>query len=314
MNRRHFLRLSAAISLAAKPFTALAETFDYPWKLGVITDEVSPDLPTALHKFIPKYGLKWIEIRNVTIDGQKHYPFRDETPAQLHEMRRQLDGAGVRLSVLDTDVYKIPLPGTKLAQGAAGELNPSSGEYDRQLENLKRGADSAHILGTDKLRLFSFLRADDLNSVFNRVIDELGKAVDVAKRNGVVLVMENEFSCNIATGAESGRMLKAISDPTLMLNWDPGNAIQAGEIPFPNGWDSFDHSRIGHMHLKDGDGHHWLPIGGGKIDFIGQFRALKQMGYSQTLSLETHYRNAQHDPYTSSVESMDGLVHTLREV
>lgn len=314
MNRRNFLKLSAAVPVLAQASAALAETFDYPWKLGIITDEASLDLPKVLHEFVPKYGLKWVEIRNMRLNGRNSYTYRDASPAQLRDIRKQLDDAGVKLSVLDTDVYKIPLPGTKVVAAGKGELNPSSGTYDEQLDHLKRGAEAAHILGTQKVRLFSFLRATDLDAVFQRVIDELGKAADVAKQNGVTLVMENEFSCNIATGAESGRMLRALPDRTLALNWDPGNAIQAGEIPFPNGWDQFDHSRIGHMHLKDGDGHRWLPIGSGKIDYVGQFRALKQMGYSQTMSLETHYRNAQHDPWTSSIESMDGLVRILHEV
>jgi sugar phosphate isomerase/epimerase len=68
------------------------------------------------------------------------------------------------------------------------------------------------------------------------------------------------------------------------------------------------------MHLKDAIGHKWMPIGAGTIDFVGQFRALKQMNYSGTMSLETHYRNARNDRYTSSVESMDGLMRVLKQV
>ena len=52
----------------------------------------------------------------------------------------------------------------------------------------------------------------------------------------------------------------------------------------------------------------------GEIDFAGQFKALKDMKYSGTLSLETHYRNAAHDLYASSVESMDGLFAVLKKV
>ncbi len=99
-----------------------------------------------------------------------------------------------------------------------------------------------------------------------------------------------------------------------MHNWDPGNCYEAGEQPFPKAWDQLDHSRILHMHLKDAAGKAWKPIGSGDIDFVGQFRALEKMNYSGTMSLETHYRNAQRDPYTSSVESMDGLFKILNKV
>jgi sugar phosphate isomerase/epimerase len=99
-----------------------------------------------------------------------------------------------------------------------------------------------------------------------------------------------------------------------MHNWDPGNCFEASEQPFPKAWDQLDHSRIAHIHLKDAAGKSWEPIGRGKIDFVGQFKALKAMGYAGTMSLETHYRNAQKDPYASSVESMDGLFTVLKEV
>src|ERR1700733_9968761 len=101
----------AALSLSA-PW-ADAETFDYPWKLGVITDEVSPDLGETLRNFFPKYQLTWAEIRNLNLDGKNKYVYKDATPDDIKAIRKQLDDAGVKLSILDTAFYKIPLPGTK---------------------------------------------------------------------------------------------------------------------------------------------------------------------------------------------------------
>jgi len=69
-----------------------------------------------------------------------------------------------------------------------------------------------------------------------------------------------------------------------------------------------------HIHIKDAAGKDWKPVGAGEIDFKGQFEALKKMKYTGTMSLETHYRNAQNNPYTSSVESMNGLFGVLKKV
>ena len=114
MNRRDFARLSIAVSIVgAAPWRALAETYDYPWKLGLITDEADPDLSHVLSSFYPKYGLKWAEIRNLKLDGKSKYAYMAATPAQLKETRKMLDDAGIKMSVLDTAVYKINLPGTK---------------------------------------------------------------------------------------------------------------------------------------------------------------------------------------------------------
>lgn len=314
MNRREFTRLGALGALAFRAAWAKDAGFDYPWKLGIITDEADADLSRVLGNFYPKYRLEWAEIRNVKLDGKSKYVYNTAMAEQLRQIRKQLDDAGVKLSVLDTAIYKVALPGTQPVGENANELNRGEGEYARQMEDLKRAAEAAHTLGTDRVRIFAFKRVADPNVVFDRVVEELNKAIPIAKQNGVILLLENEFSCNVATGTESARLFRAISDRTLMHNWDSGNCYLAGEQPYPKAWDELDQSRISHMHLKDAAGKAWKPIGAGEIDFHGQFRALKQMHYSGTLSLETHYRNAQHDPYTSTVESMDGLVRVLKQV
>jgi len=306
MNRREFVGLAGALALGA--------TYDYPWKLGVITDEVSPDLEKVLTSFYPKYGLKWAEIRNVELDHKSKYVYKTATPAQLKQIKKQLDDKGIKISLLDTAIYKIALPGTKPMGENAADLNQAQGAYDEQMEDLKRASDAAHALGINRLRIFTFKRVQDPDAIFDRIVDELHKAIAVAKQQGVILVVENEFDCNTGTGTETAKLFKAIPDRTLMHNWDPGNCIEAGEQPFPKAWDQLDKSRISHIHLKDAIGKNWAPIGGGKIDFVGQFKALKAMNYSGTMSLETHYHNAQNDPYTSSVESMDGLVGVLKQV
>ncbi len=314
LNRRQFTYLSALAAWGLTLPVGSGEEFDYPWKLGIITDEVDSDLSRVLSSFYPQYHLRWAEIRNLKLDGASKYVYRNATPAQLRDIKKQLDDKDVRLSVLDTAVYKIALPGTTPLGENAADLNPEQGAYSRQMDDLKRAADAAHALGTDRVRIFAFKRVSDPNAIFSRIVDELHKAIAVAKQQRITLVLENEFDCNVGTGAETARLFKSISDRTLMHNWDPGNCFEASEQPFPKAWDQLDHTRISHIHLKDARGKGWEPIGKGEIDFAGQFRALKQIKYTGTLSLETHYKNPQRDPYTSSVESMDGLFRVLKQV
>ncbi|MBV9156640.1 MAG: sugar phosphate isomerase/epimerase [Acidobacteriaceae bacterium] len=314
MNRRDFNRLGATAALSFAANAGYRAQFDYPWKLGIITDEVDPDLTRVLSSFYPKYDLHWAEIRNLQLDGKSQYVYKTATPEQLKHIKQQLDGAGVKMSVLDTGIYKITLPGTQPVGENARDLNPVQGEYDRQLEDLKRAADAAHALGTERVRIFTFKRVADPNAIFDRIVDNLHKAIEIAKQHDVTLLVENEFDCNTGTGAETAKLFRAIPDRRLMHNWDPGNCFEAGEQPFPKAWDQIDHSRISHIHLKDSVDHQWKPIGSGEIDFVGQFKALKAMNYSGTMSLETHYKNARNDPYTSSVESMDGLISILKRI
>ncbi|MBV9611859.1 MAG: sugar phosphate isomerase/epimerase [Acidobacteriaceae bacterium] len=312
MNRREFSALSALGAFALRSMSG--EDFDYPWKLGIITDEADADLNRVLNSFYPKYHLHWAEIRNVKLNGKSEYVYKSAKKTEVQQIKEQLDNAGVKVSVLDTGVYKIPLPGTNPLGANASDLNPAEGEFGHQLEDLKRAADVAHALGTERVRIFTFKRVAEPDPIFERIVEALEKAIAVAKQQGVILLVENEFDCNVATGSETAKLFRTIADTTLLHNWDPGNCYEAGEQPFPKAWEQLDHSRISHIHLKDAAGKAWKPIGGGEIDFVGQFRALKTMNYSGTMSLETHYKNVQKDPYASSVESMDGLMGVLKRV
>ena len=314
MNRRDFTRLSAAGVWALPAFCASAGTWDYAWNLGIITDQVDLDLTRVLNSFYTKYQLRWAEIRDLQLDGKKRYVYADATRAQLKQVKRQLDDARVKLSVLDTAVYKITLPGTIPVGETPAYVNPEQRQFARQMDDLKRAADTAHALGAERVRIFTFRRVAEPAAIFDRVVEQLQRAIDVARQHDITLLVENEYDCNIGTGSEIARLFNAIPDRRLMHNWDPCNAYEMGERPFPDAWNRLDHGRISHIHLKDAKGQDWKPIGAGELDFAGQFQALKRMKYAGTLSVETRYKNPRQDLYTSSVESMNGLMRVLKQI
>jgi L-ribulose-5-phosphate 3-epimerase len=313
LNRRDFNRLSAA-ALFAPLLDAFPGGFGYPWNLGIITDQVDFDLAHVLSSYYPKYQLRWAEIRYLSLAGKNSYVYADATPQQLKQVKRQLDEAGVKLSVLDTAIYKIALPGTTPVADGPAYTNRAHEDFGRQLDDLRRAADAAHALGAERIRIFTFRRVANPAMVFDRMLEELQKAIGVARQVDVTLLVENEYDCNTGTGEETARLFKAIPDTRLMHNWDPCNCYEMGEQPFPKVWNQLDHSRISHIHLKDAAGKQWKPIGAGQIDFSGQFQALKSIEYSGTLSLETRYRDSRRDAYASSVESMNGLARVLRKI
>ncbi len=114
----------------------------------------------------------------------------------------------------------------------------------------------------------------------------------------MLLVIENEFACNTATGREAAKVLEAIQSPHFALNWDAGNAVMRGEMDaYPGGWDAIPKNRIHHCHcknaVKDDKGKIvWSPVDKGFVDWTAQFRALKAAGYREAVSLETHWRGA----------------------
>ena len=71
-----------------------------------------------------------------------------------------------------------------------------------------------------------------------------------------------------------------------------------GELDaFPAAWDTLPKARIHHCHAKNAvkgtSGKiEWAPVGTGLIDWTAQFRALRQIGYREGVSLETHWHGA----------------------
>ena len=267
MNRRAFNRLGTA-AVIAYPFGGLfATASDGPWKLGIITDQVDFD-GLMLSTFYSKYRLSWGR-RSVTSNLLGRTATSTPTLlAELKQMKKQLDDAGVKVSVLDTAIYKIALPGTNPVGDVPAYMYQMHDEFVRQIDDLKLVADAAHELGARIIRIFTFRRVADPAAIFDRVVEELQRAIAVARQHDIGLLVENEYDCNTATGEEIARLFKAIPDRQLMHNWDSCNCYEMGERPFPTVWNELDHSRISHVHLKDAAGKEWKPIGSGEIDFV----------------------------------------------
>lgn len=310
MKRREFLASGAAAAFLSTLPARAANVKQF--KLGVITDEITQNFEHAL-LWAKGFGLEWVELRFV---WDKYVT--DFTADDVKRAKDLLAKHGMKVSVLDSPYFKTLLPGTT-SRFAGGKPDPMQSDYSQQGAILERAIARAKDFGTDKVRVFSFLRVAQPKTVFDRVAKELDRTAAIAQKEGIRLVLENEFSCNVGTGAEGAAMLNAAKSPAFGMNWDPGNAYDAGETPYPGGYEPLDKKRIWHMHLKDAapgpkPGETvWKPIGSGKIDFVGQFRALLKNGYDGTMSLETHYLNAAKNKEASSRESMEGLLKVIRE-
>jgi sugar phosphate isomerase/epimerase len=188
-----------------------------------------------------------------------------------------------------------------------------------QIEMLRRCCGLAHQFGTDKIRVFTFWRHEELTPALEeRIVDAFAEPVRVAEEEGVTLVLENEHACYIGTGAEAARILSAVASPRLRACWDPGNALFAGEEPYPSGYEAV-RPFVAHVHIKDAvreaDGKtlRWCVVGDGVIDYDGQFDALRRDGYDGYLSLETHYIPAGGRPEDGSRPCLAALRRFIKD-
>lgn len=309
MERRKFLGRGLGIVCGASCSAAphfLAPSAVGRFKLGAISDGFSQDFEQAL-KIMASYGLGWVEIRKV-FDVYN----TEATPPQVKRLKDLLEKYHFRVSVIDSALYKCTLPGT----------TPTKGEHDSypyaaQMDLLKRACDRAHSLGADKIRGFTFWRVSEPAKLTQRVAGELHKAAEVANRAGMRLVIENEESCNAATGRELSSIFKMAPVPNLGINWDVGNGYSRGEISFPDGYNALDKKRIWHMHLKGVSCKPGLQdcaetlAGSGQIDLVGQFRRLLQDGYEGTMSLECEFELPGVTHVETSKQSLTGLLKLM---
>jgi sugar phosphate isomerase/epimerase len=296
---------------------------DSSFNLSVITDEITQDFEHALNIAANEFGLHYVELREM---WGKNLMKLDEK--ELAETKRLLEHYKLRVSSIASPIFKVDWPGAAPSRGAAPQSVTPSGSsqkrdqfgadftFRQQDELLEHALELARAFNTDRVRIFDFWRIPDQKPHRAAIDEKLIEAAAKAGRVGVTLLLENEQSCNTATGAEAARTLAAVRSPNLKLNWDPGNAAARGEVPFPDGYALLPKDRIGYMHCKDvvrkPDGAtEWAAMGHGIIDYIGQFRALKKDGYRGVLSLETHWHGAG-TPEESTRQSMAGMKDLLR--
>jgi sugar phosphate isomerase/epimerase len=309
-SRRAFVtRLGVATAAAALP---LGRWIRGSFALSVLTDEITQDLGRACQIAAREFRLGYVELRSAYDKNILSWDAGD-----VAEARRLLARYNLRVSELASPIFKVDWPGApKSPYSPSGPQFAADFTYAQQDDLLERAVALARTFGTPYVRIFDFWRLTDPTAHREAIDERLRQAAVKVRKHGVTLNVENEAACNTATGAEAARLLAAVREPSLMLNWDPGNARAARETPYPDGYAKLPRQRIAHVHCKDAvvqaDGSTtWVAMGAGVIDWVGQLRALKRDGYQGALSLETHWSGAG-TAEESSRRSMAGLKELVR--
>jgi L-ribulose-5-phosphate 3-epimerase len=313
LQRREFLAGIVALTAAgaAPRFMAQTASNSPVFKVAVINDEISQDFGHACEVASRDFGLQWIELRGM---WKKNIVNLDER--EVAETRRILEKFQLKVTDVASPLFKTDWPGAPKSKFSEDKSFGANFTFEQQDEVLDRAVEMAQAFGTNRVRCFDFWRLAD-QAPFRQAINErLRSAAQKAAKNDIILVLENEPACNTATGAESAKVLEAVKEKNFLLNWDPGNAAASGEIPYPDGYKLLPKERIGHCHCKDvvkkDSKYDWAPVGGGMIDWAGQFRALKSDGYRFAVSLETHWAGGG-TPEESTRKSWAGMKKLLQQ-
>jgi sugar phosphate isomerase/epimerase len=313
VSRRKFLAGLAATGVAAK-VSAMPASSTCPFRLAVINDELTQDFDRACQIASQDFGLIWIELR-----GMWNKNITELNAKEIADAQQTLAKYKLQVTDIASPLFKVDWPGAPLSK-----LSPKRDQFNANFDFKQQDTLLDHCIEltkafkTDRIRCFDFWRLEDPKPYRDAMNAKLREAADKCAKHNVILLLENEMACNTGTGEEAVEVLKAVPNKNFMLNWDPGNAATFPDnTPYPTAYNLLPKDRIGHCHCKDvkrlaGGKYEWAPVGGGVVDWVGQFKALQSDGYHYAVSLETHWRGAG-TPEASTRVSMQGLKDTLKK-
>jgi sugar phosphate isomerase/epimerase len=286
MNRRSFLAAGIAAAVSSRAATNRLDSS----RVSAISDEVSRS-PAEAIEFAHTFGMKWLSLRAIPAPlGSKGVEYHTLDPETLRKTAQEFKSAGIGISFLDTPFLKFGLPGTEPARKnpedpAAREkrIAREKIQFDRRLDDLRLGFRAGHAFDCTQVRIFTFTRVADPESVFPRIADVIGEMAVLAQKEGFRMLIENENTQNAGTTVETAKLLK-ILPKNVGLNWDSLNGLALGEKPYPDGYNAVPKDRNWNVHVK---GKSLLEYPEHQ-DWPAILDALDRDGFTGRLELETH--------------------------
>lgn len=292
--------------------------------VGAVTDEIDPDLARAC-KVANELGMQVVELNSLW--GK---PADRLDPEEVARVRDLVGENGLRVDAVGTLAFKA----LELSK------NPNlraSREFEEHLAAIRRAARVARELEVvspePAVRIFSF-RREPMEGLGNpspiypdgggipepaleRIAAGLKLASDLARDEGVRLLVENVRSCWGNTGVNAARIVKAANRPELRIIWDVANDWVSCGQSYRAGYEATRPYTVC-VHFKDAKLVDpaigltaWTPIGQGAVDVVGQVRDLLRDGFAGPVLLETHWRGEGLSKEESSRRSFAGLLSAI---
>lgn len=262
-------------------------------KISIVTDEISADPETAI-ELAREWGIHAVELRGF---GTDRVP--DFTPFQKQRLRELLDAYEMELVAISPGLFKCVyreerarFPLRTFDHALYATWTAQQAECRRHVEELlPRSIAYAQEMGVKRIISFGFDRGGaPAGPAPAGLISLLRRAAGLVGDAGMELLIEVEAGFWADTGARTAAIVRAVDHPALGINWDPGNAFEAGDQPYPDGYEAA-RPYVRHVHFKDvrrlDDGSCRYAVDG-EIDWRGQIAALRADGYGGFISVETH--------------------------
>ena len=156
-------------------------------------------------------------------------------------------------------------------------------------------------------------RVTDIVGLRKLFIDSLNKAVAIAEKDKIKILIEPEPNLLLENSSEFLDFIKNVDSDYVKLNFDIGHFYCVKEDPAKLVYRLADY--IEHFHLADiasNRVHYHLIPGKGSIDFRSVFKAIIEIGYKGFVTVELY--PYQDDPMYAAKAAYDYLIRILNEV
>ena len=166
-----------------------------PFRVSVINDEITQDFGRACEIASHEFGMGWIELR-----GMWNKNLLRLDAKEIEESRRILEKYKLRVTDIASPLFKVDWAGAPTSKYSPNrDQFGADFTFDQQDEVLDRCIELAKAFRTDRVRCFDFWRLDDQAPHRAAMNAKLTEAASTASKQGIILVLENEPSCNTAT-------------------------------------------------------------------------------------------------------------------
>ncbi|MBR4782160.1 MAG: sugar phosphate isomerase/epimerase [Lachnospiraceae bacterium] len=244
------------------------------YKISGFADEISDSLEKQIEG-LNSLGINYIEIRGV--DGNNIIFHEQET---VERIKHRLDAAGIKVSSIGSPLGKIGI----------------DERFEKHFEDFKRAVEVAHYMNSRYIRMFSFYvpQKESLENegkweeIKKEVFNRIGRFVDYANNNDIILLHENEKGIFGEKAPECLELMKNFYGNHFKAIFDFANFVQAGQ----NTLEAYKLLKdyIVYIHVKDArmtDGK-VMPAGYGDGHVKEILSDLFENGFDGYLSLEPH--------------------------
>ena len=250
--------------------------------ISAFADEIDDD-PDVQIRELERNGVGNIELRGAW--GRNVLALR---ASEVRDIKRRAEDHGIGFSAVGSPLGKFPL----------------TGDFQEQLDGMRRALEYAEILQAPYIRVFSFYPPEGESAAAHRtqVLDWLARLVEVAAATPTRLAHENERNIYGETGERVLDLLTSIHSPSLVCAFDFSNFVQCGQRPYRDCWGKLK-PYLGYFHVKDAlpDGT-VVPAGQGAGDVARILTEALADGFADYLTLEPHLKPAPGRPLQSKAD------------